>query len=753
MSTPTYSPLETNARVELSPLNVISAFPGRLRLQADWLRRSPARAVAAEEALDRLDGVRLARAYPVTGNVVVHFDPETLHVGQLAAAVASSARVAHDAEPSRTPRSADVGNGEVARIAVGGAALALLGLRRYAFARPALLGPTSRLVATGVTIFSGYPFLKGAFGSLVGRRSAGTDALVSAATVASLLLRENVVALTVLWLLNIGEYLQDLTLRRTRRAIADLLQGSETTAWVRRSTRDSSGAESVVEQLVDLAELRVGDLVVVHDQSTVPVDGEVVDGEAVVDQAALTGENLPVQRAVGDHVLAGSVNLRGRLVVRATATGSDTAVGRIIARVEDAQADRAPVQTVGDAFSRKFVPASFGLALATLVFTRDVRRAMTMLLIACPCAVGLATPTAISAAIGNGARRGILVKGGSHLEAAGRVDTFVFDKTGTLTVGRPVVTNVLSFREDWTPEQVLSEAANSEVHSKHPLAQAVIRSTEERHLLIPTHEECEVILGLGMRVQANGRVLLVGSPGLMRREGVSVDEHATDWVERLQRAAETPLLLAVDGVLTGLVSLRDEVRPEAREVLDTLRRSGVRRIVMLTGDNPDTAAAVAAELGVTEFRAETMPEDKQDVVRALQAEGFTVAVVGDGTNDAPALALADLGIAMGMSGTDVAVETADVALVGDDLRRLLQLRDLGDRTLGLIQQNYGASIAVNGAGLALGAAGAQSPVLAAIAHNASSVFVAVNSARLIRYQVPAKPRSAARERPPVPATA
>lgn len=287
MSSPTWSP------VELSPLNVVAVAPGRLRLQADWLRRSPARAVAAEEALDRLDGVRLARAYPVTGNVVVHFDPATLPVEQMAAAVASSARVAHDAEPSRTPRSADVGNGEVARIAVGGAALALLGLRRYAFGRPALLGPTSRLVATGVTIFSGYPFLKGAFGSLVGKRSAGTDALVSAATVASLLLRENVVALTVLWLLNIGEYLQDLTLRRTRRAIADLLQGSETTAWVRRNTRDSSGAEEVVEQRVDLAELRVGDLVVVHDQSTVPVDGLVVDGEAVVDQAALTGRTSP----------------------------------------------------------------------------------------------------------------------------------------------------------------------------------------------------------------------------------------------------------------------------------------------------------------------------------------------------------------------------------------------------------------------------------------------------------------------------
>lgn len=717
----------------LEPLVVVAQAGGRLRVRAAWLVASRARTVAAEDALERIPGVVQARAYPVTGNVVVSYDPDAVSVETLLGAVAGVARVPADADVEREPRAADARNGEVARIAVGGLALAALGLRRYAFGRPPLLGPTSRVVATGVTIFSGYPFLEGAVGALVGRRSAGTDALVSAATVASLLLRENVVALTVLWLLNIGEYLQDLTLRRTRKAIADLLTGSETTAWVRRTARDGS----VVEEQVDLGELRVGDLVVVFEQSTLAVDGEVVEGDAVVDQAALTGENLPVQRSVGDRVLAGSVNLRGRLVVRATATGGDTAVGRIIARVENAQADRAPVQTIGDAFSRKFVPASFGLALATLVLTRDVRRAMTMLLIACPCAVGLATPTAISAAIGNGARRGILVKGGSHLEAAGRVDAFVFDKTGTLTVGRPVVTNVLSFREDWTPEQVLSEAANSEVHSRHPLAQAVIRSTEERHLLIPTHEECEVLLGMGMRVQANGRVLLVGSAELMRQEGVAVDAYATDWVARLQGAAETPLLLAVDGVLTGLVSLRDEVRAEAREVLDTLRRTGVRRIVMLTGDNPGTAAAVAAELGIDEFRAEVMPEDKQDVVRRLKEEGYTVAMVGDGTNDAPALALADLGIAMGLSGTDVAVETADIALVGDDLRRLLHLRDLGDRTLTLIRQNYGASIAVNGIGLALGAAGSLSPVLAAVAHNASSVFVAVNSARLIRYQLPA----------------
>ncbi|EUA27144.1 cadmium-translocating P-type ATPase [Mycobacterium intracellulare] len=410
-------------------------------------------------------------------------------------------------------------------------------------------------------------------------------------------------------------------------------------------------------------------------------------------------------------------------------------IGRIITRVEEAQLDRAPIQTVGENFSRRFVPASFILSALTLVLTGDVRRAMTMLLIACPCAVGLSTPTAISAAIGNGARRGILIKGGSHLERAGRVDAMVFDKTGTLTVGRPVVTNIIALHKDWEPEQVLAYAASSEIHSRHPLAEAVIRSTEERRITIPPHEECEVLVGLGMRTWADGRILLLGSPSLLRDERVRISKKATEWVDTLRRQAETPLLLAVDGKLVGLISLRDEVRPEAAEVLKRLRATGIRRIVMLTGDHPETAAAVANELGIEEWRAEVLPDDKLEVVKALQDEGYVVGMVGDGVNDAPALATADIGIAMGLAGTDVAVETADVALANDNLQRLLDVPDLGARAVEVIRQNYGMSIAVNAAGLLIGAGGALSPVLAAILHNASSVAVATNSSRLIRYRL------------------
>jgi cation-transporting P-type ATPase C len=711
-------------------LVVVSNAAGRMRVQVPWVRANSRRAVAVEEAVDRQHGVRAVHAYPHTGSVVVWYSPTRCDRAEVLAAITSAEDVAAELIPARTPRSADIRNTEVLRMVIGGAALALLGVRRYAFNRPPLLGPTGQLVATGATVFMGYPFLRGALRSLRSGR-AGTDALVTAATIASLVLRENVVALTVLWLLNIGEYLQDLTLRRTRRAISDLLRGTADTAWIRLD----DGPQAGTEVQVPIDSIQIGDDVVVHDHVAIPVDGEVVDGEAIVDQSAITGETLPVSIVTGATVDAGSVVLRGRLVVRARAVGSETAIGRIITRVEEAHHDRAPIQTIGENFSRRFVPISFIVSAITLAITGDVRRAMTMLLIACPCAVGLATPTAISAAIGNGARRGILIKGGSHLEQAAWVDAIVFDKTGTLTVGRPVVTNIIALHKDWQPEQVLAYAASSELHSRHPLAEAVIRSTEERRIIIPPHEECEVLVGLGMRTWADGRTLLLGSPSLLRSENVKVSKKAADWVGKLRRQAETPLLLAVDGTLVGLISLRDEIRSEAPDVLKKLRANGIRRVVMLTGDHPDIAKVVAGELGIDEWRAEVLPENKLEVVRQLQEDGYIVGMVGDGINDAPALAAANIGIAMGLAGTDVAVETADVALANDDLQRLLDVGDLGARAVDVIRQNYGMSIAVNAAGLLIGAGGALSPVLAALLHNASSVAVVANSSRLIRYRL------------------
>src|ERR1700753_1811641 len=601
----------------MTDLLVVSDAAGRMRLKVPWVRADSRRAVAVEEAVDSQHGVRAVHAYPHTGSVVVWYSPKRCDRDQVLSTIAEAEHVAAELIPVRTPRSSDIRNTEVLRMVIGGAALALLGIRRYGFNRPPLLGPSGRLVATGATEFMGYPFLRGALRGIRSGR-AGTDAVVTAATGASLVVRENVVALTVLWLLNIGEYLQDLTLRRTRRAISDLLRGTADTAWIR--VDDGS------EVQVPIDTIQIGDDVVIHDHVAIPVDGDVVDGEAVVDQSAITGENLPVSIVAGSTVHAGSVVLRGRLIVRARAVGNQTTIGRIISRVEEAQPARAPIQTVGENFSRRFVPISFIVAALTLVLTGDVRRAMTMLLIACPCAVGLATPTAISAAIGNGARRGILIKGGAHLEQSGRVDAIVFDKTGTLTVGRPVVTNIIALHDDWLPEQVLAYAASSELHSRHPLAEAVIRSTEERRITIPPHEECEVLVGLGMRTWADGRTLLLGSPSLLRSENVVVSREAADWVDKLRRQAETPLLLAVDDTLVGLISLRDEIRSEVLDVLKKLRAGGIRRIVMLTGDHPDIATVVAGELDIDEWRGEVGAQGKLAVGRPLPDQGVNLRV-------------------------------------------------------------------------------------------------------------------------------
>ncbi|CAL9422405.1 Potassium-transporting ATPase ATP-binding subunit [Streptomyces sp. enrichment culture] len=362
-----------------------------------------------------------------------------------------------------------------------------------------------------------------------------------------------------------------------------------------------------------------------YEHHRIPADGHVVGGEALVDQAAVTDEALPVYAREGAHVHAGTIVTSGSLTVRADFVGRDTTVGRIITRVEEAQADRAPIQTVAARLTQRFVPVSFALAAVTYAVTRDARRAMTMLLIACPCAAGLATPTAISAAglaaptaisaaIGNGARRGTLIKGGTHLEGIGRVTAVVYDKTGTLTFGKPLVTSVVTLSERFGAYEVLSLAASGELHARHPLAQAIVAHTEEQHLHVPLHQACEVVLGMGMRVELDGTRLLVGSPTLLRRHGIELTDAAQDWTDHLRRGGETVICVAHDADLIGLLGVSDAVRAGADTVIQQLRDLGVSRLVQLTGDAPETAQVVADALGITELHPHALPEAKLQLI-------------------------------------------------------------------------------------------------------------------------------------------
>ncbi|OAH12851.1 heavy metal translocating P-type ATPase [Streptomyces jeddahensis] len=722
----------------MSDVLVRSIAAGRVRLIVPWLRARPGCAGLVDERLAGIQGFRALRIFPRTGSVLIWIKPDHMDVDRLVSALEEPPPPSAPAKPSRsTP---DSSTGEVARLVVGGAVLALVAVRRLLLRRP----PWSARAPSGflgaVTVFSGLPFFRGAFLTLIGRRHAGTDTLVTAATVISLLLRENVVALTVLWLLNIGEFLQTLTLRRTRRAIEELLSIGEERVWL---VRDG------VEVEVALEEVEVGDVVAVYEHHKIPVDGVVVTGEALVDQAAITGEALPVYARLGSEVYAGTIVTSGSLNVRATSVGSDTTVGRIVSRVEEAQADRAPIQTVATRFTRRFVPVSFALAGLTYLLTRDARRAMTMLLIACPCAAGLATPTAISAAIGNGARRGTLIKGGTHLEGVGRVSAVVFDKTGTLTFGRPLVTSVVALHERFTADEVLSLAASGELHARHPLAQAIVARTEEQHLHIPIHQACEVVLGMGMRAELDGTRLLVGSPALLRQHGMELSEVAQEWTEQLRHRGETVICLAHDEDLIGMLGVSDAVRTGAHTVVRQLQDLGVSRIILLTGDAPETAQTVADALGIAEVHAHALPEGKLQLIRDLQDDGHIVAMVGDGTNDAPALALADVGIAMGEHSSHVALETADIALAGNDLRQVAAVVELSRHTLRVVRQNYGLAIGVNLVGLVAGAGGSINPVAAALLHNTSSIAVVGNSARLVAHtpHLPGEPAARLRAAP------
>ena len=698
---------------------VIAALPGRVRLSVRRLYQEAELAYGIEQAVAALRGVRLVHANPASGRVLVEFDPLETTLDRIVNAVAGARPLARP--PARQTGQGEPGFiGEVLRLALSGIVLAGLVVGRITASAPLLAAAPLIGVGSLTTLFAGYPIFRSGLRALVRERRAGIDTLISSATFTSLLLRESLTGLVVVWLINLGDLLQALTLRRTQRAIRDLLSVGDDWVWV---------VVQGQEVRVPLGEVKVGDLVVAHEGDKIAVDGTVVDGEAAVNQATVTGEALPVARAAGDAVFAGTLVEAGHLVVRATAVGEDTTVGRIIRRVEEAREHRAPIQCAADHFADHFVPFSFVLAALVFLLTRDLRRSMSMLVIACPCAAGLSTPTAIGAAIGNAAGRGILIKGGLYLEAAGSLDAVVFDKTGTLTTSVPMVKRVLALRADYSVEEVLGLAAAAERHSRHPFGAAVRRHAEDAVIAVPPAREYQTLIGRGVRARVDGSAVAVGNRRLMAALNIAVPEPAGATARQ-----ESVLWVAVDGRVIGMLTLDDAIRPEARPALEELAAIGVRRIVLATGDRPAAAARVAQQVGLREYRAGVLPEDKLAMVRELQAAGYHVAMVGDGINDAPALAAADVGIALDTAGSDVAIEAADIALVGDDLRQVAAIVRLSQYTLGVVRWNFTAAIGVNALGIALGALGIMSPLVGAIVHNLSTVAVVLNSTRLIGYR-------------------
>ena len=514
---------------------------------------------------------------------------------------------------------------------------------------------------------------------------------------------------------------------------------------------------------VPVEEVEVGDLLLVRPGEKVPVDGVVLAGESAVDEAMITGESIPVSKREGDEVIGATVNKTGSFRFRATKVGSETALAQIIRMVEQAQGSKAPIQRLADRISAIFVPVVILIATMTFfvwlwlvpepAFTHALLNFVAVLIIACPCAMGLATPTSIMVGTGKGAEGGILVKGGEALEEAHKLTTVVLDKTGTLTRGEPRLTDVIPL-DGLSGDELLVVAAAAERRSEHPLGEAIVAGAMDRGLDVPEPETFDAPTGHGVRATVTGKTVLVGSRKLMDESGVPEDGLASRF-EELTASGKTPMFVAVDGEVAGLVAVADVVREESKEAVDLLRRMGLE-VVMLTGDNGRTAESVAGELGIERVLAEVMPEDKEKEIRKLQVEGKVVAMVGDGINDAPALASADVGVAIG-TGTDVAMEAADLTLISGDVRGVARAISLSKATVRNIEQNlfwafaYNVALVPVAAGVlyplfsngsvpevlrpVLGEYGFLNPVLAAAAMALSSVTVVSNALRLRRAKV------------------
>jgi Zn2+/Cd2+-exporting ATPase len=691
-----------------------------VKLQIDGMSCASC-AKAVEKALDALPGVEKASVNFVSKTASIELSDAPTAERSLIDAVKRAGYSAHppvkdrDAEENRAARLALVkviGTG--ALLFIGW----LLGANKLV---PAFVSTAMVIVAL---VFGAYPICLRAIKALFVKRL-DADVLVAIAIIAASSVGEFVAAGEVAFIMLLGEQLESYTIRRARRSLGSLLSLVPANARVRRDGK---------EEVVAASELQVGDVVVVRAGERVPVDGVVQSGMASVNQAPVTGESMPVDKSEGDEVFVGTLAETGALIVEARRVGEDTTLARIAQLVEQAQQREAPIQRSLDRLAGWLVPVMLTLSVLVFVFTHDTARAITVLIVACPCALILATPTAMMAAIARAARAGVLIKGGQYLEATARLHTIVFDKTGTLTVGEPEVTHVSRFDEH-TESELVAIAAVAEKMSAHPVARAIMRKAVSLGLSTADPSQFQAHHGRGVVAERNGQRLVVGQTGLMDDQSIAVSDALQAHMDEHHDEGHTTVVVAHDGRVCGTICVSDTVRAKADEAIRDLRGLGVEKVVMLTGDNQRVAMQIAGKLGLDEVKAEVLPEQKAQHIELLKRPGRTgVAMVGDGINDAPALAVADVGIAMGVSGTDVAHEAADIALMADDLSKIAFAVGLSRHTLRIIKQGLLFALVYNVTMVALASSGHLHMIGGAIAHQFSSVVVILNAMRLLRYK-------------------
>jgi Cd2+/Zn2+-exporting ATPase len=569
-------------------------------------------------------------------------------------------------------------------------------------------------------VVGGYPVFKMAVTNVLRDFDMTAGVMVTVAMVAALLVGEYSAMALVAFMMIIGEALEDFTRERANQALKELNELVPSMVTIRLEGED-------VE--VPISQVRVGDLVLVRPGGRIPVDGPLVEGYASVDQSSITGESKPVDKAIGDQVFAGTLLSSGALTIRVDGLGSGTKLGQMIQLVEEAQSTQAPVQRIANKYANYFAPVAIFIAGATYLVTGEIIRGVTMLVAVCPCSLVLATPTAIVASIGNTAKNGVLVKHGTAMEQIGKVDVVAFDKTGTVTFGKPKLTQIKTFN-GYGEDEMLALTASVERNSEHPLAKAIINEAKTRELRLSSVEDFESIPGHGIRASVDGKMVAVGER-MLTKMGVVLGKEESDLIESMKAAGYTVIPVSVDGRLAGLINVEDTVREESVKAISNLNKLGITKTILITGDSKAIGERVGSELGVSEIYSEVLPERKLEIIQKLQAQGHRVAFIGDGVNDAPALAVADVGIAMGSIGTAVAMETADVVLLTDDIGQVPYLIELSQATLSTIRWNIAISMTVVIGTVIVSALGMIGPFIGAIMHEVAAVPVIANAAMLI----------------------
>lgn len=575
--------------------------------------------------------------------------------------------------------------------------------------------------AWAAVLICGLPILYSALNELAAERHITSELLVSIAMIASIAIGELFAAGEVAFIMAIGAILEEKTIERAKKGLKNLI--SLAPSQGRRLLPDGA------EEIIRAEQIRAGDILRVLPGEAIPVDGEIVSGSTSVDQSVITGESLPVDKSAGDPVYCGTINRFGAADIRAAKVGEDSSLQKLIRMVQEAEENKAPMQRTVDRWAAWLVPAALALSAVTYFATDNIVRAVTILVVFCPCALALATPTAIMAAIGQAAKYGVIIKSGEALERMARVNCISFDKTGTLTAGEMAVSDVLSFAPGVAAAEILAFAASVESLSEHPLAKAVAAHAKKEKINVTAPLDFMMTPGRGVSAVVKGGRVFCGNASWLVEQGVTLAEEATSVLEKLHSQGKAVIVVAREGKCLGAIALSDTPRRNAAEIISELKRMGVET-VLLTGDHADAAAYFAAKAGLSDVRPGLLPAEKVGEIEKLRSKGLSVGMIGDGVNDAPALKAADVGVAMGTMGSDIAVDAADIALMGDDLSRIPYLKRLSDAALKTIKFSIFLSMAINFVAIILSVKGVLNPISGALVHNAGSVFVVMIAALL-----------------------